>query len=213
MKLSNIKYIGIAMLLIGFVSCNNDDDQVMTVDDVVMTDDTDGTPEDLDFSGTFIQEDQMGRPGINTVLNGTADLKNAFNVTIPSEQTAAFQPSFLERAVALHAAFGVEYENNILGLDAPTLTTILATDVLQVAPGETTSYFDGTNVLTGRNLTDDVIDISLILLFGGNNGDRFNGQDVDGDGTPDLPILVSDGVDASGETPLTNFPYLEAPHS
>lgn len=96
MKLSNIKYIGIAMLLIGFVSCNNDDDQVMTVDDVVMTDDTDGTPEDLDFSGTFIQEDQMGRPGINTVLNGTADLKNAFNVTIPSEQTAAFQPSFLE---------------------------------------------------------------------------------------------------------------------
>lgn len=211
MKLNNIKYMFIALLLTGIVSCDNDDDNIVVIDDGEMMMEEEG--EELDFSGTFVQEDQMGRPGINTVLNGTGDLKNDFNVTIPSEQTAAFQPSFLDRAVALHAAFGVEYENNILGLDAPTLTTILATDVLQVAPDETTSYFDGANILTGRNLTDDVIDISLILLFGGNNGDRFNGQDTDGDGMPDLPILVSDGVDASGETPSSTFPYLEVPHS
>ncbi|MFT5890052.1 MAG: hypothetical protein ACI9Y7_000140, partial [Dokdonia sp.] len=130
-----------------------------------------------------------------------------------SAQAAAFQPTFLQRAVDLHAAFGVQYETNILGLDAPTLTTILTSDVLQVAPNNPTSYFDGTNVLTGRTLTDDVIDISLILFFGGQNGDRFNGQDLDGDGTPDLPILVTDGVSAAGETPSNSFPYLEAPHN
>ncbi len=206
MKLNNFKTLFIFLAMIGFMSCGNDDDAVISTDD-------DGGVMPVDFSGTFTQEDQMGRPGINTVLSPDSTTENAFNVTIPSEQGATFQPTFLQRAVDLHAAFGVEYETNILGLDAPTLTTILASDVLQVAPNNPTSYFDGTNVLTGRTLTDDVIDISLILFFGGQNGDRFNGQDLDGDGTPDLPILVTDGVSAAGETPSSSFPYLEAPHN
>ncbi|WP_378184060.1 DUF4331 family protein [Aquimarina sp. SS2-1] len=196
MKRNSLKYIAaVVTVIIGLSSCSSDDDG--------------GVVTSVDFSGNFAQEDQMGRPGINTVLGGS--VKNDFNVTIPSEQGAAFQQSFLDQAVALHAAFGAEYETNILGLDATTLTTILASDVLQVAPDAPTTYFDGTNVLTGRNLTDDVIDISLILLFGGQNGDRFNGQDDGNGGT--LPILVTDGVSASGETPLAIFPYLEAPHS
>ena len=211
MKFNNFKTLFILLTMVGFMSCGNDDDAVITTDDMMMTDDDGGVM--VDFSGTFAQEDQMGRPGINTVLSPDSTTENAFNVTIPSAQGAAFQPTFLQRAVDLHAAFGVEYETNILGLDAPTLTTILASDVLQVAPNNPTSYFDGTNVLTGRTLTDDVIDISLILFFGGQNGDRFNGQDLDGDGTPDLPILVTDGVSAAGETPSNSFPYLEAPHN
>lgn len=206
MKLNNFKTLFIFLAMIGFMSCSNDDDAVITTDD-------DGGVMPVDFSGTFAQEDQMGRPGINTVFSPDSSTKNGFNVTIPSDQGAAFQPIFLQRAVDLHAAFGVEYETNILGLDAPTLTTILATDVLQVAPDAPTTYFDGTNLLTGRTLTDDVIDISLILVFGGQNGDRFNGQDLDNDGTPDLPILVTDGVSAAGETPSSSFPYLEAPHN
>lgn len=211
MKLNNIKYLFIAILITGFLSCNNDDDDnVVPVDDTGMTDD-DGMTDDLDFSGTFGQEDQMGRAAINTVLSSGADIKNSFNVTIPSEMVAEFQPAFLNQAAGLHAAFGVEYETNILGLDAPTLTTVLAADVLQVAPDVPTTYFDGTNVLTGRNLTDDVVDVSLILLFGGMNGDRFNGQDTDGDGVADLPILVTDNVPNTGETPSSSFPYLEGP--
>ena len=207
MKTYTIKNIFAALILVAAVtSCSNDDDNV------IITGDDDGGMVAVDFSGTFAQQDQMGRPGINTVLSGSTAIKNDFNVTIPSEQGAIFQPLFLDQAVALHAAFGASYETNILGLDAPTLTTILASDVLQVAPNAPTSYFDGTNVLTGRNLNDDVIDISLILLFGGTTGDRFNGQDTDGDGIPDLPILVTDGVSSAGETPLSNFPYLESPH-
>jgi hypothetical protein len=194
------------LLTVALASCSNDDENT-----IIGGGDDDGMMA-LDFSGTYTQEDQMGRPGINTVLSGTTAIKNQFNVTIPSEQGAIFQPLFLDRAVALHAAFGTTYETNILGLDAPTLTTILANDVLQVAPDVPTSYFDGTNLLTGRTLNDDVIDISLILIFGGTTGDRFNGQDLDGDGIPDLPILVTDGVSDAGETPLANFPYLETPH-
>lgn len=207
MKTHTIKNIFAAMILVATVaSCSNDDDNVIVVGD------DDGGMVTADFSGTFVQQDQMGRPGINTVLSGSTAIKNDFNVTIPSEQGAIFQPLFLDQAVALHAAFGASYETNILGLDATTLTTILASDVLQVAPNAPTSYFDGTNVLTGRNLNDDVIDISLILLFGGTTGDRFNGQDLDGDGVADLPILVTDNVSGDGETPSSSFPYLETPH-
>ncbi|GAA0873267.1 hypothetical protein GCM10009117_24140 [Gangjinia marincola] len=198
-------YVLIAAAALTLTSCGNDDDVMM-----------EEPMAELDFSGTFSQEDQMGRPGINTVLSGTSADKDLFNLTIPSEQTAIFQPKFLDRAVALHAAFGVEYETNILNLDATTLTTILATDVLQVAPDGPTTYFGGLSpetILTGRKLTDDVIDVSLILLFGGETGDRFNGQDTDNDGEPNLPILVTDNVNASGETPLSSFPYLENPHN
>ncbi|TSE10485.1 DUF4331 family protein [Aquimarina algiphila] len=201
MKINSIKCITATLLLvIGLTSCNNDDEGIIIVEPT------------LDFSGTFAQEDQMGRPGINTVFSATPDIENNFNVTIPSEQGAAFQSLFETQLAGLHSAFGATYENNILNLDITTLTTVLASDVLQVAPDAPTTYFDGTNVLTGRTLTDDVIDVSLILLFGGQTGDRFNGQDINNDGTPDLPILVTDGVSAAGETPLDAFPYLEAPH-
>lgn len=206
MKITYIKYFFSAVLAVSLLaSCGDDDDNGNIID----PSDDEGTVA-VDFSGTFNQEDQMGRAAINTVLSGTDANKNQFNVTLPENMTDIFQPIFLQRAVDLHAAFGVEYETNILGLDATTLTTILATDVLQVAPDAPTTYFDGTNVLTGRNLTDDVVDVSLILIFGGQNGDRFNGQDLDNDGTPDLPILVTDNVDGSGVTPGTTFPYLEA---
>lgn len=202
----NITFAFALIAMMSIIACSNDDDNVTPIDD------DEGMMEVVDFSGTFVQQDQMGRPGINTVLSPDSATENSFNVTIPAEQGAAFNDIFLQRAVDLHAAFGAEYETNILGLDAPSFIGILSTDVLQVATDAPTTYFDGTNVLTGRNLTDDVIDISLILFFGGETGDRFNGQDTDGDGVPDLPILVTDGVSAAGETPSATFPYLEAPH-
>ncbi|MFD0861366.1 DUF4331 family protein [Sungkyunkwania multivorans] len=176
--------------MVAAVSCSNDDDNGATA---------------LDFSGTFAQEDQMGRPGIATVFPTTATEEDSFNVTIPSQMGANFQTIFEDKLNGLHAAFGVNYENNILGLDATTLTTVLASDVLQVAPDEITTYFDGTNVLTGRNLTDDVIDISLVLLFGGNDGQRFNGEN----GTPEL---VSDNVGSQDEPILSVFPYAGRPN-
>lgn len=97
------------------------------------------------------------------------------------------------------------------------LTTVLANDVLEVAPNLPTTYFnpgsgapnyEGAIGLTGRTLQDDVIDVSLILLFGGGDGARFNGQEVEGLGT--LPRLVSDGVAFTAD-PTETFPYLAMP--
>lgn len=157
----------------------------------------------LDFSGTYMQEDQMGRPGINTVL-GTAGTKDAFNVTVPSEMQAAFQASFEAKLLALNPA----YTTNALpggGLDATTFTTVLSNDVLWVAQTGVTSYFNGTEILTGRALNDDVIDISLYLIFGGPMG-------TDNDNNPETePLLTSDGVPANDVAFSTSFPYLASP--
>ncbi|PKB44757.1 hypothetical protein AX016_2979 [Cellulophaga sp. RHA19] len=231
MKLYNIKHLALVFgAALTIASCSDDDNGDMNME-----------PEATDFSGTYTQVDHMGRPGINTVLSydidGQPSVKDAQNVTVPSEMGAMFQAGFEARLEQYHDVYAnllgadpadVNYENNILGLDAVTLTSYLAADVLEVAPNLPTTYFnpgtdndgdgrilvpDGDEVaLTGRLITDDVIDVSLILLFGGAEGDRFSGQDTDGDGTADLPRLTSDGVGLTA-TVSTDFPFLGTPEN
>lgn len=257
--MKNFKIItGIALLasMLLISSCDNDDDPAPVVEatctDGIMngnesgvdcggscTPCPDGMPMAPDFTGTYAQVDHMGRPGINTVLSvdmdGQASVKDAHNVTIPSEMVSVFQAGFEARLEQYHDVYAnllgldpadVNYENNILGLDAATLTTVLAADALDVAPDAPTTYFnpgtdldgdgrilvpDGDEIgLTGRALQDDIIDVSLILLFGGMEGDRFSGQDTDGDGMADLPRLTSDGVSLTASL-STEFPYLGNP--
>ena len=259
MKFNNLKYLILSItVLTVFASCSDDDDALAmmpepmaTCDDNIMNGDETGVdcggscspcePVSMarDFSGTFSQVDFMGRPGINTTLSfdmdGQPSVKDAHNVSIPSEMTATFQAGFQARLEQYHDVYAtklgldpadVNYEANILGLDAATLTTVLAADVLEVAPDLPTTYFDpGTDndndgrilvpdgdevALTGRRLTDDIIDVSLILFFGGSEGTRFSGQDLDMDGNSDLPRLTSDGVGFTG-TVLSEFPYISNP--
>ena len=224
----NIKYIAFAVTLsFLFVQCDDDEngnviEQVSCADGIQNGDeegvDCGGSACEpctvmQDFSGTFVQEDQMGRPGINTVFGGSNEVKNSFNITEINAR-ADFQPIFQNTLEAYHDVYAVslgidpddlDYETNILGFDAATFTTVLAQfDALQVAPNAPTTYFDGTNALTGRALSDDVIDISLTLMFGGGNGMRFDGNN----GTPQL---TSDGVDAGDRDFSLGFPYLESP--
>lgn len=154
-------------------------------------DDNDTTPVD---DSRYMQEDQMGRPAINTVFVNAAD-KDAFNLAVPSQMGAAFSAKFNDKLLALNPG----YTTNALGLDAPTFTGILATDVLSVATQGTTTFFDGTNVLTGRRLDDDVISVELLLLFGGPDGSAN-------------PTLTDDHVDSNDKPFLNTFPYLASPH-
>lgn len=198
-------------------------------------------PEAPDFTGTFAQVDFMGRPGINTVLSPDDATKDNHNSSIPSEMAAEFQPIFEAQLEGLHDVYAgllgfeaedIDYQPNILGdilngpdndgtmnndVSATVLTTVLANDVLEIAPDAATTYFnpgsgapDFTDAIgfTGRTPQDDVIDVSLILLFGGADGARFNGQELEGGGM--LPRLVSDGVALTAE-PTDTFPYLGAP--
>ncbi len=144
--------------------------------------------------GTFEISDQMARPAINTVFVSAAD-KDVFNTTTPSAMAGAFGAKFKARLLALNAG----YTTNALGMNADVFSGALVTDVLTVSKTGVTTFFDGTNVLTGRALADDVIDTELLLIFGGPTG-------------ASNPSLTSDKVNANDKSFSTTFPYLATPH-
>lgn len=175
MKCKFIYSIAFAVIAVtGFTACDKDDNN--------------GTP-------TYYQtQDQMARPAINTVFVDAAE-KDVFNTTIPSQMGGMFAAKFKTKLLALNPA----YTTNLLNLTADQLTGLLATDVLNASTTAPTSFYDGTNLLTGRALADDVIDTELILLFGGTDGMANAG-------------LTSDHVDANDKPFLASFPYLASPH-
>ena len=140
----------------------------------------------------YVQGDQMARPAINTVFVGTSR-KDEFNTTAPSAMSAAFRTDFINKLTA----FG--YTTNILGLDKNTFASVLVTDVLNASTTGVTSFYNGTQVLTGRALADDVIDVELTLIFGGATG-------------ASNPGLTSDHVNGNDKPFLSSFPYMATPH-
>jgi hypothetical protein len=142
----------------------------------------------------YDQADQMGRPAINTVFISAPD-KDKFNETTPILMSAAFGSEMKKNLLALNPG----YTTNLLGLTADQFIGVLSTDVLNASTTGKTTFFDGKNVLTGRALTDDVIDVELTLIFGGP------------DGTAN-PGLTSDHVNANDVPFLPDFPYLATPH-
>src|SRR5450432_721852 len=141
----------------------------------------------------YMGGDQMARPAINTVFVD-APAKDSFNNALPTQMSGLFLAKFKARLLALNPG----YTTNALGQTADQFTGLLVTDVLNVSTTGTTTFFDGTNVLTGRKPTDDVIDTELLLLFGGPDG-KSN------------PGLTSDNVSSNDKAFLTTFPYLASP--
>ena len=187
--MKNLKNIFTVLLvtLVAF-NCSNDDDAAV----VGPT-----GPSGPDFTGVYTQQDQMGRPAVNTVFVSSGS-KDMFNTTVPSNQNAAFQSMFEANLTGLSPAYANPGDANALGLDAATFTGLLATDVLNVSLDGTTTFYDGTNVLTGRTLADDVITVELLLIFG---GEDFS----------ENPTLSNDNVDANDKAFSTSFPYLASP--
>jgi hypothetical protein len=178
MKTTPFKMITIALVVaIVSINCDNNDSNTSEVS--------------LDFSGTYVQQDQMARPAINTVFIASGQPKDDFNAAIPSSMGAKYQSIFQSRLMALNPGF----TTNALGQTATQFTGLLSTDVINVSKTAPTTFFDGTNVLTGRALADDVIDVELLLIFGGSTG-------------ASNPGLTSDHVNANDKAFGTTFPYL-----
>jgi hypothetical protein len=174
MKIYSIgRLLLVAAGIVTFAACDKDDDKTTTY---------------------YQTQDQMARPAINTVFVSTAD-KDVFNTTIPSMMNGLFASKFKSKLLALNAG----YTTNLLGLNADQFTGVLVTDVLNASTTAPTSFYDGTNVLTGRALADDVIDVELTLIFGGPTGTSN-------------PGLTSDHVNANDKAFSTTFPYLANPH-
>lgn len=186
MKTLNFKIIALSFISLSalFVSCDNNDSIDETNTDQLAR-------PGRKFSGTYVQQDQMARPVTNTVFIASGAPKDAFNFAIPSAMGAAYQGVFQSRLLALNPG----YTTNALGQTASQLTGLLATDVLNVSKVAPTTFFDGTNILTGRALADDVINVDLLLVFGGPTG-------------ASNPGLTSDNVNSNDKTFLPSFPYL-----
>ena len=89
MKFNNIKLTAIAVIVsLTAFNCSSDDDAPTG-------------PTGPNFTGTYVQQDQMGRPAINTVFVSMGN-KDSFNTTLPSAQGAAFQASFQSKLLALN---------------------------------------------------------------------------------------------------------------
>jgi hypothetical protein len=146
---------------------------------------------------TYSMREQMGRPAISTVFIHTSS-KDAFNQTVPSLMSSQYLDSMKAQLVALN---GGTYTGNILfpsDAGGQQFMSVLATDVLNASKVGPTTFYNGTQVLTGRALPDDVIDVELILTFGGPTGASNAG-------------LTSDHVDANDKPFLNTFPYLAEP--
>ena len=177
MKTNKISIVTMSLLFAAtlLVSCDNNDSPAAS----------------LDFSGTYVMQDQMARPAINTVFVGAGAPKDAFNSTVPSAMGTTYNSVFKSRLLDLNAG----YTTNALGHNADVFSGVLATDVLNVKTTGKTTFFDGTNVLTGRALADDVIDVELLLIFGGPTGASNAG-------------LTKDNVNANDKAFTASFPYL-----
>jgi hypothetical protein len=141
----------------------------------------------------YDQADQVGRPAINTVFI-PASGKDSFNTTIPTQQAGRFTGDMKTSLLTLNPG----YTTNLLGLTADQFIGVVSTDVLNASTTGVTSFYNGTQVLTGRTLNDDVIDVELTLVFGGPAG-------------ADNPGLTSDHVNGNDKAFLTAFPYEASP--
>lgn len=163
---------------------------------------------------TYATADQMGRPGINTVFNFFADsqVKNDFNLTTPEGGTAPV--ALFEGTIDLLQEYiGLDSDTytNILGLDNTTTATVLSTDVLtsnldfpsSYGPSDLNNIVAFQNVLNGRRLSDDIIDVTLILIFAGNDLGALNDTQLG---------LISDNISVNDADFATTFPYLAAPN-
>ncbi len=141
----------------------------------------------------YDQADQVGRPAVNTVFI-PASGKDSFNTSTPAQMPGLFANDMKTSLLTLNAG----YTTNLLGLTADQFIGVLSTDVLNVATTGVTSFYNGTEVLTGRTLGDDVIDVELTLIFGGPDGG-------------DNPGLTSDHVNGNDKAFLASFPYEASP--
>ncbi len=113
--------------------------------------------------GQWVQVDQMGRPGINTVFNnhlvaGEASfnsVKELFNRTLPSEQTGL---GFKANVIAtLKYVSGTLFTHPYTDAEASGWADALVPDLLTYKTGDTSGF------LNGRRLRDDVIDALLAV--------------------------------------------------
>jgi len=150
------------------------------------------------------QVDRMGRPAINTVVNSSGPIvgadpnaKNVYNGSTPKNDVAQFTGGVI---AALQAFSSLDVEGAYSDAAAGALAGVLLPDVITY---DTATAAAGP--LNGRALADDVIDIELRIVTGGDPLGLFDDRDADG-------AINTDGIGPHTDY-MAAFPYLGMPHS
>jgi hypothetical protein len=150
------------------------------------------------------QIDRMGRPAINTVVNSSgpivgadANAKNVFNGSRPKNDPVDFTAGTV---AALKAFSSLDVEGAYSDDAAGALADVLLPDVIKYDTATTAA-----GPLNGRALADDVIDVELRIVTGGDPLDLFADRDADG-------AINTDGIGPHSDY-QAEFPYLGVPHS
>jgi hypothetical protein len=151
----------------------------------------------------WTQIDRMGRPAINTVVNSSgpvvgadSNAKNVFNASKPEDDEANFTDGAVR---ALQAFSALDPEGPYSDDEARALAGVLLPDVVTY---DTSTAAAGP--LNGRALADDVIDVELRIVTGGDPLDLFP-RDADGG-------INTDGIGPHDDY-QARFPYLGNPNS
>ncbi len=155
----------------------------------------------------YIQRDRLANPVVNEVFATVANNRHKIN------DEATPDKDFLELKNDIN-----DFMTNVAGRSQATanvVTSVLVPDTMKanLTQGGVASYLGyETNGATGgtfggRALTDDVVDISLGIVFG-TTVSALGLAPADGN---QIPTLTSDNVGAGGKHFIGTFPYLGAP--
>ena len=155
----------------------------------------------------YVQRDRLANPVVNEVFGTVANNQHKINdEATPDQDVSNLKPEIDNFMV------------NVAGRSQATsnvVTSVLVPDTMKADLTKTggASYLGvETNGATGfafggRALTDDVVDISLGIVF----GNTVSALGLAPDDGHEIPTLTSDNVGAGGKHFTNTFPYLGAP--
>lgn len=143
--------------------------------------------------------DRMGRPGIATVLVPDG-FEDTYNMADPDMDDANFAGAASDSLEFLSGLDGSGFTE----AEADAIADAFLPDILTIDTSSSDGYGGPTKVLNGRQLEDDVIDISLIVVTG--NAAPVGGPDKGS-------VLTTDCVDANDKAFPGTFPYLAEAHT
>ena len=157
--------------------------------------------------GSFAQRDRLANPVINEVFATVANNRHQIN----DEQPPTGDPANLANDVQSFMT-GVAGRSQAI---TDVVKAVVVPDTMKVdlrAAGNAAYLGVQTNGATGgtfggRALTDDVVDISLGIVFGG----TIPALGLAPDDGNEIPTLTSDNVGAGGKHFTNTFPYIGAP--
>ncbi len=154
----------------------------------------------------FVQVDRLAKPVVNEVFATVANNRHKVN----DEDSPTNDPMQLKNDVESFLTYPAGRSRAIKDvIEAVVVPDVLKADLDGVGAaylGEETGGATG-GTFGGRKLTDDVVDLSLYVVFGTGISD-LGLAPADGH---DIPSLTSDHVGAGGKHFTSYFPYLGSP--